>query len=174
MICCLSYINESGKLGGRLILANLCPTPSIQPPRSDVQKSDRSVQNSADGRGRKPRAGEAGRRPRQAERLRAMHRGTRVSLHGLLSRPELNGQPAMLILWDVSAHVETRRQGHLPSWRSEAALGAGSCPRPPRASAPASANHDQPQPISCLCGRQPPRGFGQLALQHAPPVPDHA
>ena len=29
-----------------------------------------------------------------------------MSLHGLLSRPELNGQPAMLILWDVSAHVE--------------------------------------------------------------------
>ena len=88
-----------------MILANLCPTPSIQPPRSDVQKSDRSVQNSADGRGRNPRAGEAGRRPRQAERLREMHRGTRVSLHGLQSRPELNGQPATLILWDVSAHV---------------------------------------------------------------------
>ena len=104
MICCLSYINDSYILC--LILANLCPTPSIQPPRSDVQKSDRSVQISADGRGRNPRAGEAGRCPRQAERLREMHRGTRVSLHGLLSRPELNGQPATLILWDVSAHVE--------------------------------------------------------------------
>ena len=37
----------------------------------------------------------------RAERLRAMHRGSRVSLHGLQSRPELNGQPATLILWDV-------------------------------------------------------------------------
>jgi hypothetical protein len=38
-----------------------------------------------------------------------MHRGSRVSLHGLQSRPELNGQPATLILWDVSAHVENGR-----------------------------------------------------------------
>ena len=25
-----------------------------------------------------------------------------------------------------------------------------------------------------LCGKQPPRGFGQFALQHAPAAPDHA
>ena len=36
-----------------------------------------------------------------------MHRGSRVSLHGLQSRPELNGQPATLILWDVQRHVKT-------------------------------------------------------------------
>jgi len=32
-----------------------------------------------------------------------MHHGTRVSLHGLQSRPELNGQPATLIRWDADA-----------------------------------------------------------------------
>ena len=25
-----------------------------------------------------------------------------------------------------------------------------------------------------LCGKQPPRGFGRFALQHAPPAPDQA
>mgnify|MGYP004179374205 CR=1 FL=1 len=36
-----------------------------------------------------------------------MHRGSRVSLHGLQSRPELNGQPATLILWDVQRMWKT-------------------------------------------------------------------